>query len=87
MKTPALLRLSCFVLGVQGCEMQSSLKLIQTNPLIGVEERFDHFALDANGHRLLVAVLVNNTLNLVGRKTPKFVFIYCRSKLFTRATQ
>lgn len=43
----------------------ATLKLIQTIPLPGVTGRFDHFAVDAKGHRLFVAALGNNTLEVV----------------------
>ncbi len=41
------------------------LTLIQTVPLPGVSGRFDHFAIDVKGHRLFVAALGNNTLEVV----------------------
>jgi DNA-binding beta-propeller fold protein YncE len=43
----------------------ATLKLIQTIPLPGVTGRFDHFAVDAKGHRLLVAALGHNTLEVL----------------------
>lgn len=42
-----------------------SLVLKTTVPLPGVKGRFDHFAVDAKGHRLFVAALGNNTLEIV----------------------
>ncbi len=42
-----------------------TLKLTQTIPLPGVTGRFDHFAVDAKGHRLFVAALGNNTLEVL----------------------
>jgi hypothetical protein len=41
------------------------LTLIQTIPLPGVTGRLDHFAIDTKGHRLFVAALGNNTLEVV----------------------
>src|SRR5262245_725802 len=41
------------------------LKLVQTVPLPGVKGRFDHFAINAKGQRLLVAALGNNTLEVL----------------------
>lgn len=41
------------------------LTLIQTVPLPGVTGRFDHFSIDAKGHRLFVAALGNNTLEVM----------------------
>src|SRR5512137_1317362 len=43
----------------------ASLTLTQTIPLPGVQGRFDHFAIDVKGRRLLVAALGNNTLEVV----------------------
>jgi hypothetical protein len=43
----------------------ATLKLVQTIPLPGVTGRFDHFAVDAKGHRLFVAALGNNTLEVL----------------------
>lgn len=41
------------------------LKEVQRIPLAGVRGRFDHFAIDAEGQRLFVAALGNNTLEVV----------------------
>jgi DNA-binding beta-propeller fold protein YncE len=46
-------------------KQSGTLKLIQTIPLPGVTGRFDHFAVDAKGHRLFVAALGNNTLEIL----------------------
>lgn len=43
----------------------ATLNLVQTVGLPGVTGRFDHFALDAKGHRLFVAALGNNTLEIL----------------------
>jgi DNA-binding beta-propeller fold protein YncE len=43
----------------------AALKLIQTIPLPGVKGRFDHFAIDGKGHRLFVAALGNNTVEVL----------------------
>jgi DNA-binding beta-propeller fold protein YncE len=43
----------------------SSLKLTKRVVLPGVKGRFDHFAIDTNGHRLFIAALGNNTLEIV----------------------
>jgi DNA-binding beta-propeller fold protein YncE len=42
-----------------------SLRLSKTIPLPGVKGRFDHFAADVKGHRLFVAALGNDTLEVV----------------------
>lgn len=41
------------------------LTLEKTIPLPGVKGRFDHFAIDPKGHRLFVAALGNNTLEVM----------------------
>ena len=43
----------------------ATLQLIQTIGLPGVTGRFDHFAVDAKGHRLFVAALGHNTLEVL----------------------
>ncbi len=43
----------------------AALKLTSTVALPGVKGRFDHFAIDAKGHRLFVAALGNNTLEVL----------------------
>lgn len=50
-------------LGVAGEPV--SLKLTTTIPLPGVIGRFDHFAADVKGHRMFVAALGNDTLEVV----------------------
>jgi DNA-binding beta-propeller fold protein YncE len=54
-----------FSYGSKEAAQSATLKLIQTVPLPGVTGRFDHFALDARGHRLFVAALGNNTLEVL----------------------
>jgi len=43
----------------------AALKLVQTIVLPGVSGRFDHFDVDAKGHRLFVAALGHNTLEVL----------------------
>ncbi len=43
----------------------ASLTLLRTLPLQGVEGRIDHLSLDANGSRLFVAALGNNTVEVL----------------------
>lgn len=64
MKPLAILLLCSFALCVHGQE-PATLKLTRTIPLPGVKGRFDHFAIDAKGHRLFVAALGNNTLEVL----------------------
>ena len=64
MKPLAILLLCSFALCVHAQE-PATLKLTRTIPLPGVKGRFDHFAIDAKGHRLFVAALGNNTLEVV----------------------
>lgn len=62
-------QLSALLLGFVAlcvCAQQPpTLKLIQTIPLPGVQGRFDHLAIDEKGHRLFVAALGNNTLEVL----------------------
>jgi DNA-binding beta-propeller fold protein YncE len=43
----------------------NTLQLGHTIPLPGVKGRFDHFAIDTNTHRLFVAALGNDTLEII----------------------
>src|SRR5512143_2511894 len=40
------------------------LRLVQTVPMTGVEGRIDHFSTDLKGHRLSMAALGNNTVEV-----------------------
>ncbi len=42
-----------------------TLRLVRTIPLANVEGRIDHLAADVDGHRLYVAALGNNTIEVV----------------------
>ena len=64
MKLVVIPLLCAVALCVHGQE-PAMLKLTKTIPLPGVKGRFDHFALDVKGHRLFVAALGNNTLEVV----------------------
>src|SRR5438046_6448507 len=44
---------------------KNPLKQIGSVDMAGVEGRFDHFAVDADSHRLFVAALGNNTLEAI----------------------
>ncbi|HXJ56065.1 MAG TPA: YncE family protein [Verrucomicrobiae bacterium] len=48
-----------------GAQEPAMLKLTKTIALPGVKGRFDHFAIDVKGHRLFVAALGNNTLEVI----------------------
>jgi hypothetical protein len=48
-----------------GAADSPGLRQVATIPLPGVAGRFDHFALDAAGHRLFVAALGNNTVEVM----------------------
>jgi YVTN family beta-propeller protein len=50
---------------LHAAESPDLLKLVQTIPLPGVKGRFDHFSMDPKGHRLFVAALGNNTLEVI----------------------
>lgn len=60
MKYATLLLLASLAGAVHAVE-PATLKPTQTIPLPGVQGRFDHFAIDVKGRRLLVAALGNNT--------------------------
>ena len=64
MKCFAVLLLCSLSLHVRAQE-PATLKLTKTIALPGVKGRFDHFAIDAKGHRLFVAALGNNTLEII----------------------
>src|SRR5215216_3021379 len=64
MRKAALLILAASCLALPAAEVLP-LKLVQTIPLPGVKGRFDHFAIDAQGHRLFVAALGNNTVEVI----------------------
>src|SRR5438132_4001906 len=55
---------ACFVL-LAYSQDNPPLKLVQTIALPGVEGRIDHLSADVKGHRLFVAALGNNTLEVV----------------------
>ncbi|MCO5053534.1 MAG: YncE family protein [Verrucomicrobiae bacterium] len=59
------LSLLCSVALYAGAQESNTLKLIKTIPLPGVKGRFDHFAIDAKNHRLFVAALGNDTLEVL----------------------
>jgi DNA-binding beta-propeller fold protein YncE len=50
---------------LRGFAADSSLELVGTIPLPGVKGRIDHFAVDVKGHRLFVAELGNDTLEVL----------------------
>src|SRR5437868_3498490 len=64
MRIVATLALCIIALGLGAAE-PLSLKLTETIPLPGVKGRFDHLAIDVKGHRLFVAALGNNTLEIL----------------------
>src|SRR5438094_9866705 len=51
----------------------ATLELVRTIPLKGAAGRLDHLALDAKGHRLFVANLSNNSLDVVDLKAGKLI--------------
>lgn len=59
-----LVLFGCVVLSLNAAET-NVLKLFKTIPLPGVKGRFDHFAMDAQGGRLFVAALGNDTLEVL----------------------
>ncbi len=60
------------VIAVQAAAAEKSpLELVRTIPMPGVEGRIDHMAADIDGHRLFVAALGNNTLEVLDVKEGK----------------
>src|SRR5881296_3010769 len=57
--------LACSAGALLSADSAENLKAMQTVLLPGVKGRFDHFAIDTNGHRLFVAALGNDTLEIV----------------------
>src|SRR5215213_1117466 len=51
----------------------TTLKLIQTMPMPGVEGRIDHLSIDIKGQRLFVAALGNNTVEVIDLSTGKVI--------------
>lgn len=70
MKTSTLL---FFCLGWIGVMAAQTLTLSRTILLPGVEGRIDHFSLDADGERLFVAALGNNTVEVIDLKAGKVI--------------
>ena len=64
MKRVAAFLLCIVAVGLRAAE-PPMLKLTKTISLPGVKGRFDHFAIDANGRRLFVAALGNNSLEIL----------------------
>jgi DNA-binding beta-propeller fold protein YncE len=68
MKLPAIILACLFVLNAGA---QNALQLVRTIPLSGVGGRIDHMAADTQGHRLFMAVLGNDTVEVVDIETGK----------------
>ena len=66
-----VLLLACLSVLRAGAQTSAALKLVQTIPLPGVEGRIDHLTADAAGHRLFVAALGNDTVEVVDFETGK----------------
>jgi YVTN family beta-propeller protein len=67
-------RLGLFILvGLVSSARAETLILMRTIPLPNVEGRIDHFAADADGGRLFVAALGNNTVEVLDLKQGKVV--------------
>jgi DNA-binding beta-propeller fold protein YncE len=62
MKSIAAILLTCAAITVSDAE---TLRLKASVPLPGVKGRFDHFAADIKTHRVFVAALGNNTLEII----------------------
>lgn len=57
------------MVGIVATAQASSLRLARTIPLPAVEGRIDHLALDATDHRLYVAAVGNNTVEVIDLNT------------------
>lgn len=66
MKLPAIVLTFAWVLNSAA---QPALQLIRTIPLPGVAGRIDHMAVDIPGHRLFVAALGNDTVEVLDTET------------------
>ena len=62
---PLLLLVICALACCLCAQEAAPLKLTKTISLPGVKGRFDHFAVDAQGNRLFVAALGNNSLEVI----------------------
>jgi YVTN family beta-propeller protein len=71
--TIALIVFASLTVGCQGESPSANtaglLQQVQTIPLEGVEGRFDHFALDATTHRLFLAALGNDSVEVIDLTT------------------
>jgi YVTN family beta-propeller protein len=70
MKCVVLLAIALLALNLRAADT-NSLTLIKTVPLPDVRGRIDHFALDAEGQRLFVAALGNDTVEVIDLGTGK----------------
>jgi DNA-binding beta-propeller fold protein YncE len=70
MKPLAILLVYFFVL-TAGAQQKTALKLVRTIPLPDVAGRIDHMAADTQRHRLFVAALGNNTVEVVDYENGK----------------
>src|SRR5579862_6687338 len=68
MKLTAIV-LTCLIFLSAGA--QTVLKLVRTIPMPGVSGRIDHMAADTQGHRLFVAALGNDTVEVMDFETGK----------------
>jgi len=57
--------LACGLLAAPAIEAAPALELVSTIPLPGVKGRIDHMSADVKGHRLFVAALGNDTVEII----------------------
>jgi len=57
--------LACGLLAAPAIEAAPALELVSTIPLAGVKGRIDHMSADVKGHRLFVAALGNDTVEII----------------------
>jgi len=60
-----VINLIVLLLSIAVFSQEQPLKLVKSIPLPNVEGRIDHMGFDSKGHRLFIAALVNNTLEVV----------------------
>jgi DNA-binding beta-propeller fold protein YncE len=68
MKLPVIILACLFVLNAGA---QTALQLVRTIPLPGVSGRIDHMVVDTQGHRLFMAALGNDTVEVMDIETGK----------------
>src|ERR1035438_3814852 len=69
----AIILSSCLLIGTQAQDLTAALTLDKTIPLLNVEGRIDHMAVDVAGQRLFMAALGNNTVEVLDLQGGKLI--------------